>query len=191
MASVDSIGVYIKKLGFSSPMGPVEFRFEGDWVKLNRFLKYLGGRSRSLSLKRDLAKTQRDWLQRFKIKLIKGLLSEGSSIGAPFEPHAQGYYGGASIGYRNGVYLDALRNLRIIQKNYQVSLTFYPGDLNRKSRAGGYRLSQYALLFEQGSKNQPARPIWGPTLVSMGGGANLVKNLYGALGKRLTKLGIR
>jgi len=187
-----SFSSYQKSLGVRSPIGDVEFEFTGDWVKLDKFLRYLSGRSTGLSLKRDLAKAQRDWLQRYKIKLVGGLLSEGTSVGMPFEEHSPGYSRpGFSVGHKSGVYLDALRNLRIIQKGYSVSLTYSPGDLNRKSFRGGYRLNKYALIFEGGKWNQPARPLWNATYSKMGGHRNLTKNLLGAIGKRLDKLGIR
>ena len=187
----ERIGAYVRRLKFNSAIGNVEFEFQGEWMKLDKFMRYMGGGSRSRGIKRDLAKAQRDWFQRFKIKLVNGLLTEGSSINARFEEHSPNYTdGGPSIGIRKGIYLDALRNLRIIQKNYIVTLSYYPGDLHRKSRRGGLPLAGYALAFEHGKANQPPRPLWAPTFMIMGGGESMVKNLRGAISMRLSKMGI-
>jgi len=187
----ERIGSYVRRLNFNSALGNVEFEFQGDWLKLDKFIQYMGGKKRSQSIKRDLAKAQRDWFQRFKIKLVNGLLSEGSSIGAPFEEHSPNYTdGGPSIGIRKGIYLDALRNLRIIQKNYIISLSYYPGDLHRRSRSKGLPLAGYAMAFEHGKFDQPPRPLWAPTFERMGGGQNMVKVMRGAIALRLSNMGI-
>jgi len=179
---------------FNTPVGQAEFEFTGDWGKLQTFLKYMGGGSRSRGIKRDIAKAQRDFLFKYRLAIAGGLASGGVSIGGAFAGHKAGYREGRDpVGVRSGNYLRALRNLKITQKGYIVSLNFSRGDLHTKSRPnkGGYILSKYAGIFEGGSSRQVARPLWKQTFTHIGGGPALIKKIRGSVQKRLGRMGIR
>ncbi len=166
----------------------VRVQVEGDWANFNALMKYLGGGAFSRGIKRDLAKGQRDFVIKYKNRLVLALVSGGSSNKRPFAPHRGGYRSPTgSVGIRSGNYLRALRNLRIKQQGYQISVSYSKGDLLTKSSPGRLRLGLYAVLFEKGNSKsgQAARPLWNQTYQAMGGNAALLKTMKGAVGMRL------
>lgn len=172
--------------------GQLDIALEGEgWNTMAKFLKYVGDRG-GRALKRDIAKASRDFLTRYKSLLIKGLLSEGNAVGANWPPHSPNYKSPTGwLLYRTGHYQTALQNLQIKQKAYDVSLVFNPSDLHRKSVKHGLTLGQYVVVNEYGSLHIPARPLWGPAFNKMGGPKGFRDRVFGAVGKRLSKLGIR
>jgi hypothetical protein len=173
-----------------NPTNSLKLEMVGDWKKLPALFRYLGGGSFNQGVKRDIAKAVRNYLERYKRNLINGILSEGRAVGQPWEPHTKMYqrrFAKHPIGLLDRVYLGALENLQITQSSYILSLSFARGDLNRKSR-GGYILGQYSVIFENGYEVQPARPLWSATFQFMGGEQKVLKDIYGAVGKRLKTL---
>ena len=172
----------------SNPFSGLEIQLVGQWNKFNSLMAYLsqgGGKA----IKRDIARGQRKFLERYKSVLITALVTQGASVGAPFAEHSPGYDSPTgSIGIRTGKYLGALRNLKITQKNYVVSLSFSPGDLRQRSFNKGTTLARYAYMFEVGRKGQAARPIWNPTFERIGGRDKALQYMKGSIGTRLDSI---
>ena len=164
----------------------------GDWKKLPALFKYLEGGTFNRGIKRDIAKAVRDFCTIYKKNLVEGLATGGMSIGASWAPHTRAYTkarGVHTVGVLKGIYLDALSNLQITQEKYILSLSFNRGDLNRKS-AGGYTLGQYSVIFERGTDNGkvPGRPLWSTAFEKTGGQEKILRNIQGAVGKRIKEL---
>jgi len=177
--------------GISNPFDGLKISFEGRWSTFNKVMQYLSGPG-STGIKRDIAKGQRDYLERFRYVLVNALLTEGSYVNAPFEPHSYSYTSPTGmIGIRTANYLNALKSLQITSKGYVVSMRFAPGATSKKSTGkGGLTMARYAYIFELGGNFQPARPIWGPTFVKMGGANKAKQYMVSAIGSRLNALGI-
>lgn len=172
--------------------GQLDIALEGEgWATMAKFLKYVGDNG-GRALKRDVAKASRDFLLRYKKLLITGLLSEGAAVGASWPPHSPNYKSPTGwLLHRTGHYQQAINNLTITQKNYNVSLLFDRSDLHRKSVKGGLTLGQYVVVNEYGTEHIPARPLWVPAFNKMGGPKGFRDRIFGAVGRRLSQLGIR
>lgn len=174
-----------------TPVMNLQVQYEGEWIKFDTLMKYMGGGKFNRGIKRDIAKAQRDFLTRMRKNLIAGLASGGSAIRANWPEHASGYQGGLSMGVKDGYYLLALFNSRIVSKGYIVSLRLSKGDLSYKPKEGGLSVGRYALIFEKGSKRgQPPRPLWSTAFEFTGGRKQVLGNMTGAIKKRLSKMGI-
>lgn len=171
----------------------LRFKEEGDWMNYKALMKYLGGGSFSRGIKRDLAKGQRDFANKYKKALALGLMTAGSSNKRSFKAHHGGYQSSGSIGIRTGNYLRALQNLRIKQAGYQITISYSRGALLSKSRPGGLRLGIYAVLFETGNAKtgQRARPLWNDTYQAIGGNTGLLRAMKGSVGLRLRTFKMR
>jgi hypothetical protein len=177
----------------------IRAEYFGDWIKFDKLLKYLNRGD----IKRDAAKAQRDFLLQYKWALINGLETSGESNRRPFAPWSSFYYGsdrtGPGIGRRSETYLMALYSLRIVSSGYMVRLEFPSGVMQQKSpdahgkvTKGAHTLARYALTFELGTTDgkQPPRPLWSDTLDYMGGSQTILNKVSGAIGKRLSGMGI-
>jgi hypothetical protein len=172
----------------SNPFKDAHIELVGQWSRFDRVMRYLTAHNSS-EIKRDIAKGQRDFLERYKYNLINALVTEGRSVGAPFAEHSPNYHSPTGlIGRRTDLYLNALRSLRITSSNYVLSLSFTPGITHQKSKKKGLTLARYAYIFEEGSLYQPARPIWGPTFRSIGGRQKAQQYLKSAVGNRINNL---
>jgi len=169
------------------------------WKKLPALFRYISSKD-GQAIKRDIAKAVRDFAEEYKKALIRGLASEGKAIGASWPSHQpkyarwrkrKGAKGG--IGVFTGLYLQALGNMKVVQKKYMISLTFQRGDLNRKAWKKGLSLGQYSMVFEYGSskRNIAARPLWQDAYRHIGGNQRVVRKVMGGVGRRLNKMGIK
>lgn len=189
-------GVPINPSQTVNPLGgkaEVEIKMEGKgWITLYKFVKYVGQR-KGYQFKRDFAKVSRDYLKRFQGLLWKGLLSEGAYLGVAWAPHSEEYNSKSNIlMYREGGYFRALKNMQVIQKNYNTHLFIQPGDGASKSFAKGKTLNEYAKIHEHGSIMAaiPARPLWFPAYAKLEKTRSFATRLQGAIGKRLNTMGI-
>lgn len=179
-------------LQYFNPSRGLQADLVGDWKKLPALFRYLGGGNFNTGIKRDIAKAVRDFCTVYKKNLVQGLATGGVAIGADWLSHKESYIKARkphTVGVLRGIYLDALNNLQITQEKYILSLSFRQGDLNRKS-AGGYTLGQYSVIFEKGTDNgkQPGRPLWSTAFEKTGGQGKILKNIHGAVGKRIKEL---
>jgi hypothetical protein len=178
----------------NNPLAGLEVQLEGEWVKLEKVMGYFSNQG----IKRDIAKAQRDFLERYKKHLIKGLMTAGSHTGQPFAPHSSRYHSPTGqIGIRSTKYLQALQAARVRAKNYSLSLYLPQGILRQKSANGPMTVGQYIWTFEHGRRAnngkgaQPPRPLFRPAFENrMGGHAGVTRAIRGAIGLRLKKLGI-
>jgi len=173
-----------------NPLDSLEVSQDGEWRKLRKVINYMSGSGFGQGIKRDIAKAQRDWLTKMKGLLVKTLLSKGASSGKSFPPLSSGYSRRREMGVHSGHYLNSLQAIKIIQKNYNVSL-FIPRGMVLAKPQGGYTLGQYAAIFEAGSSRQPPRPLWNQTYAKMGGPKGVLKVMNGAIGKRLRSMGVK
>ena len=178
-----------------NPLSHLTVQYEGEWQKFDKLMTYLAGSSQFQGIRRDIAKSQRDFLTKLKLNLVLGLQSEGVAIGRKFAPHSPNYKGAKSIGVRDGHYLNALQGAEIIQKNYEVQLRLTKGSVSYRPKKGRQTVGEYALTFERGTKKrptvQPARPLWAQGFAYTGGKNGVLNNMIGAIGKRLSKMGIK
>ncbi len=170
----------------------LKVEYEGEWMKLDRVLRYMGRGSFNQGIKRDIAKAQRDFLTAMRKNLIAGLSSGGSAIKAEWPKHNPSYKdAGPNIGVREGHYLLALTNSRIISKGYIVSLQLSKGDLSYKPYPDKLSVGRYALIFEMGSsRGQPPRPLWRTAFEYTGGRKQVLGNMISGVSRRITKMGI-
>ena len=167
-----------------------EVSLDGDWHKLPRLFRNLGGGSTNRGIKRDIAKSMRTFTERYKKTLISGLASGGRAVGASWEFKSSDYSSASGIvGVHTGTYLGALTNLRITQNKYMMRLSFAKGDLNQKS-TGRATLGQYSVWFEKGTRYQAPRPLWNLAFRKIGGQKRLLQGIKGAVGRRFKRLTI-
>jgi hypothetical protein len=170
----------------------IRFEYVGDWHKLKHLLDYLGEGPGSQGIKRDIAKAQRDFLEDYRVQLIRALETSGDSVRSPFAPWSPKYKSNTTgtIGIRSRNYINALYAMRPISQNYAVAMQMPKSYTQSKSRKGGWPLSKYALAFEMGTMKQTPRPFWGATFEFMGGRPAVANRVRGAVGKRLKAMGI-
>jgi hypothetical protein len=169
----------------------------GDWKQVEAIFANLSQKNKPIT--RDAARGARFFAERFRTRLVEGVLTKGSRIGQswPQVSHKYAHFKirqfGVSpklLGQASGIYLQELSYLQIQQRNHLVTMKFRKGALNRKAWKHGISLKYYSQIFEEGYDKIPARPLWNPSFKSIGGFNGAINTITYAIKQRLTSLGI-
>lgn len=168
---------------------------DGEWFRAKRAMEILASRSRPLV--RDAAKGARDFLERYKWALIKGVITNGAYVGRSWTPVSESYgkwkarkfgIGPDKILQATTHYVNALLNMSITQKDYLLSMDMKRGDLSKKSWDKGITMGNYMKVHEYGYGKIPARPLWQPAFDKIGGYQGCSDAVMGAIRKRLNEI---
>lgn len=171
----------------------------GDWKQVEGIFADLSQHNRPIT--RDAARGARFFAQRYRNKLIDGILTNGSSIGQNWPAVSDKYARfkvnkfGTDPGHllrASFTYIEELMRLQITQKKFIVTMQFRKGALQRKAWKKGITLRYYSVILEEGrpSQNIKARPLWEPAFYSIGGYQGAINSMNTAINQRLRKLGI-
>ena len=177
--------------------GNLEFqiKLEGDWVKVSQYIDSLAP---SIQRGYDIATSRfaKSLLVIVKRSIVSGTPPKGGGVTwEPLSPATIHRYGDHPIYYLTGLYHRSVGFFKY------KSRTFIGLPINRKrSSNGGLTLNQLAIILEYGTGGMgggkiggtiPPRPLWGPSLKSIGGKEKLKSQIITELRRQLSKYGIK
>lgn len=164
----------------------IQIKLVGNWAHLDKIADHLqqavmDGYNKATS---EFARKLLYIVQR---SMATGTPPPGSGVTwQPLAPSTLKRYGQHNIYYLTGLYA---RSIGIYQYKSRT-LIGLPINM-KKSSQGHLTLNQLAKILEFGSEHIPARPLWAPSLKTLGGRSALRKTILLYIRRELSKYGIK
>lgn len=173
----------------------IEVKLKGNWVEATKLPSRVANAMRK-GYDEGVNKFSARFLKTINQAITTGVPPKGSGVKwDPLSPKTLKRYGAHTPYLLTGLYRHSIKEFKSKTRHY-IGMSKSKASGGKMSPDSNLTLSQLARLLEYGNDEGagsgiPPRPLWGPTLKSVGGKQRLKKYILDSVRSRLSARGIR